>query len=300
MGPTLAQLEALHWIVQLGSVRAAAEHLHLTQPTVSLRVRALERALDCKLFSREGRRLRPSAAGTELALHAESMLALARRIAGAELARDPLRLRLRLGAPDSFAAVCLPHLLRRLGRRNPDLKVGLTVENSSLLERQLQARKLDLAFISSAAPAPGVRSELLGQQELAWVAGPRPGLPRRTLEPGDLARHQVFTNPEPSRLIVLVRDWFSRGGVHAPRISTCNSLSVVARLTSAGAGVSLLPTAVIRSELHSGALQRLATRPPVEPQRLYAAYHADAAGGTIDALLALAQDVVARTRFVQR
>lgn len=300
MRPTLAQLEALHWIVQLGSFRAAAERLHLTQPTVSLRMRALERALDCKLFSREGRRLRPSAGATELALHAESMLALARRIAGAELARDPMRLRLRLGAPDSFAAVCLPKLLQRLGRRNPQLKVELMVENSSLLERQLHARKLDFAFISGLGPAPNVRSELLGRQELAWVASPRLGVPRRTLEPDDLARHQVFTNPEPSRLIVLVRDWFSRGGVHAPRISTCNSLSVVARLTSAGAGVSLLPTAVIRSELRSGALRRLATRPAIEPQRLYAAYHADAAGSTIDSLLAMAREVTGRTRFVQR
>lgn len=297
---TLAQLEAFHWIAQLGSFRAAAERLHLSQPTISLRVRALERAVGAKLFSRQGRNLRPSAAGAELALHAERMLALAREVGGDALARDPLRLRLRLGAPDSFAIVCLPSLLERLGRQNPELKVELMVENSALLDRCLHARKLDLAFLSGPTPGANLRTELLGEQDVAWVASPRLRLPRRVLEPGDLARHQVFTNPEPSKLIVLVREWFSRGAIHAPRISTCNSLSVVAQLTGTGAGVSLLPTGVIRAELRSGALRRLSTRPAVEPQRIFAAYHGDAAGPAIDAILALARKIVARTRFIRR
>lgn len=297
---TLAQLEAFHWIAQLGSFHAAAERLHLSQPTISLRIRALERALGHKLFARQGRSLRPSVAGAELALHAERMLALARDLAGDGLARDPMRRRLRLGAPDSFAIVCLPTLLQRLGRQNPELKLDLMVENSALLDHHLHARKLDLAFLSGPTPAANLRTELLGRQDVAWVASPRLGLPRRTLESSDLARHQIFTNPAPSRLFVLVRDWFSRGGIRAPRISTCNSLSVVARLTASGTGVSLLPTGVIRSELRSGALRRLSTRSAIEPQSLFAAYHSDAAGPAIDAILAMARRVVARTRFVLR
>src|SRR5262245_51916471 len=109
MKPTLAQLEAFHWIVQLGSVAAAAEKLHLSPPTISVRVRALERGLHRKLFERRGRHLAVTAEGATLAIEAEQMVALAERILGGA---GPRRIRLRLGAFDSFALVCLPELLQ--------------------------------------------------------------------------------------------------------------------------------------------------------------------------------------------
>ena len=42
---TLAQLEALYWVARLGSVRAAASRLSITQPALSLRIKELESAL---------------------------------------------------------------------------------------------------------------------------------------------------------------------------------------------------------------------------------------------------------------
>ena len=42
---TIAQLEAFFWTAQLGSLSKASGHLHLAQPTISLRLRDLERTL---------------------------------------------------------------------------------------------------------------------------------------------------------------------------------------------------------------------------------------------------------------
>ena len=53
---TLAQLEAFYWIATLGTVRDAARHLNLAQPTVSLRLRDLETAFGAVLFERRGGR----------------------------------------------------------------------------------------------------------------------------------------------------------------------------------------------------------------------------------------------------
>ena len=58
---TLRQLEAFYWIARLGSFHAAARHLHVAQPSVSARVRELERHLGVPLFERSGRGLRPTA-----------------------------------------------------------------------------------------------------------------------------------------------------------------------------------------------------------------------------------------------
>lgn len=296
MKPTLAQIEAFHWIARLGSFQAAAAHLHLGQPTVSVRIRNLERAVGAALFERQGRRVRLTAAGAGLASKSERMLALAAEFTGA--AFDPLQAGLRLGAPDAFAMVCLPRLLKMLEREYPALKVALTVENSAVLNALLNDRQLDIAFLVNPEGAAHIRAEPLGRLDIAWVASPRLDLPRRPVRPADLAPYQLFTNPEPSRLIDLVRDWFARAGLVAPRISTCNSLSVITRLTVVGAGVSLLPTAILESELRSGALRRLAIRPSLATQRLFAAYHAGQAGPGVETLLAIARAILARTKFL--
>lgn len=47
---TLAQLEAVAWIVRLGTFRAAAKRLSITQPAISVRVREPERFVVCNLF----------------------------------------------------------------------------------------------------------------------------------------------------------------------------------------------------------------------------------------------------------
>jgi len=49
---TLHQLEAFVWTARLGTVHAAARHLHLTQPAISHRIRDLEEELGTQLFDR--------------------------------------------------------------------------------------------------------------------------------------------------------------------------------------------------------------------------------------------------------
>ena len=176
MKPTLAQIEAFHWIARLGSFQAAAAHLHLGQPTVSVRIRKLERATGVKLFERQGRHVRLTAVGRGLAQKSERMLALAAEIAGPVF--DPLQSGLRLGAPDAFAMVCLPRLLQPLEREYPELKVALTVENSAVLNQRLNDRDLDVAFlVNPESPRMCAPNRLAGRMSHGWRALLK--LPRR-------------------------------------------------------------------------------------------------------------------------
>src|SRR3954471_20018939 len=73
---TLTQLGAFLAVVRRGSVTAAAEELVVTQPSVSAAVAALERELGAKLTERDGRGLKPTAAGLAFAPYAEHVLGL--------------------------------------------------------------------------------------------------------------------------------------------------------------------------------------------------------------------------------
>ncbi|NAT38867.1 LysR family transcriptional regulator, partial [Pseudomonas syringae pv. actinidifoliorum] len=65
----LNHLHTFSLVIAHGSFSAAAEHLHLTQPAVSLQVRQLETRLNLKLIERVGKSLKPTSAGNTLLEH---------------------------------------------------------------------------------------------------------------------------------------------------------------------------------------------------------------------------------------
>ena len=71
---TLQQLHYFLAALEHGSFSAAAEELHLAQPSLSEQVRRLEAELGVPLFQRVGRGLTPTQAGLALRPHAERVL----------------------------------------------------------------------------------------------------------------------------------------------------------------------------------------------------------------------------------
>ncbi len=293
MRATLNQIEAFYWIARLGGFHAAAARLNLAQPTISLRVRGLEKALGVKLFERAGRLAKLTTEGHHLLPHAERMIGLSEELHLKAALEDPLRGRLRLGAPDSFGLTSMPALLASLRKQYPDLSVALTIDNSSALSQMLNDRELDVAIVADPEVAAHVGKEPIGTIECVWVASAKLGLPDRPIRPRDLLHHEIFTNPDPSNLITLLRDWFATAGLEATRLSTCNSLSVILRLTMAGEGVSLLPKPILPRR-KGGALQILKAHPQIGRPRLFGAYQLDRAGRMVDTVIAMARALGAR------
>src|SRR5918995_1159719 len=101
------QLAAFCAVVERKSFSQAAERLGVTQPAVSLQIRALEKRLGKQLLDRSGRRVEPTEAGRRLYRSAQRMLALED-----ELRRSGERLRdfdvpLELGLQESVRSAVL-------------------------------------------------------------------------------------------------------------------------------------------------------------------------------------------------
>ena len=295
---SLPQLEAFYWVARLGGFRAAARHLNLTQPTVSQRVRELERALEAELFDRSDYRPRLTRSGVAILSQAENVLALAEDIGRPEARPEPLRGLLRLGAADSFAITCLPQLLGMIERRHPALRVEVTVAYSRSLSQLLAARELDLAFVSHPETRHGIGALALGNIELAWVTSPRRAPLGEPVRPLDLAGAQIVTNPPPSHLHSTIEAWFAAGRQPLPRISTCNALTVIARLVASGFGMSILPRCLLTREFGRGALRALEAEPAIPPHVMYVAYADEVAGPSLDAVITAARGIVERARIL--
>jgi len=93
------QLAAFCAVVERRSFSQAAERLGVTQPAVSLQVRALEERLGERLLDRSGRRVEPTEAGLRVYRGAQRLLAAEQQLLD-DLAADEgeLRGRLEVGA----------------------------------------------------------------------------------------------------------------------------------------------------------------------------------------------------------
>ena len=291
MALSLRRLEALFWVARLGSFRAAARHLNVSQPTVSQRVRELEAELGSQLIDRGGGASRPTRQGATVLHSAERILELASEVESVGKAAADLSGVLRIGAADTFAMTHLPALVAKLEARYPNLLVELQVRHSRLLNRALAARELDVAFLTHPESAEDMVTVPLEEIHLGWVAGPGVDLPGR-VAPGDLRDVQIITNPPPSHLDTTIRAWFAGAGFRPRRISTCDTLSIIVRLVTANVGVSLLPLGLLEAELASGALRTLRAAPMISPHTLCGAYPRGEAGPAMDAVIDQARAII--------
>jgi DNA-binding transcriptional LysR family regulator len=274
MRPTLAQLEAFYWVGRLGGFHAAARHLHLTQPTISARVAELESTIGVQLFDRARQRATLTHQGSQILVSVERMLRISDEIAHSGNAPGELRGLLRLGAVESVALFTLPILLPRLRATYPELKIELTLDIGSILNRKLNSRELDVAILTDAQLGESIVVERVGEIEYSWVASTDFELPSRPLVPEDLRRIPVLANPNPSTIFAVMTDWFRTGNVEPERVTMCNSLALMSRLVMAGFGLAILQPQILKAEIKSRKIRVVPSNPIVPPRTMLVAYYA--------------------------
>src|SRR5438067_1523590 len=125
------QLAAFCAVVERKSFSQAAERLGVTQPAVSLQIRALEERLGTQLLDRSGRRVEPTEAGRLLYRNAQKMLQLEHSLVE-ELGQEDgdLRGTLAIGASTGPGGHLVPLLLCEFQREHPGLGVALSISDT--------------------------------------------------------------------------------------------------------------------------------------------------------------------------
>lgn len=294
---TIAQLEAFFWTAQLGSLNKAALHLHMAQPTISLRLRDLEQALDVTLFQKNGRSLALTAEGFALVPRAAALLEEADRI---RLQTDPAAVSgsIRVGFAEGFAMTCLPRLLETVREDYPLLKPEYVVSISYELERELNDRHLDLAVLVNPTGRHGMRLFPLGVQDTAWVASVAWGLGPE-VRPADLYRLPIVSNQPRSAMFRQIKDWFATAGLEPQRLDLCSSVAVIGHLVSSGAALGVLPAKMMEADVLAGRVQVLRPVPDLNHGRVYASYPDGGLTAPVNAMLKSIQKALASMDYLR-
>src|SRR6267378_5652352 len=168
--------------------RKAAEQLFLTQPAVTLQVKALEEELGIRLFNRAANRVSLTPQGSLLLDYAKKIAALVSQ-AEQELGGQDGKVsgELSLGVSTTIAQYLLPRLLRAFLDENPRVQLSLHSGNTDEIVELLLGNKLAIGLIEGPARDRGIRAEPFMKDELVLITPP-------AFEPDRLSRDQFVAS----------------------------------------------------------------------------------------------------------
>ena len=247
-GLKLDQLQTFTEVIALGSFSAAAERLALSQPAVSLQVRQLEKRLGVRLVERVGKRVTPTAAGTELMGHAKRIgEAVSTALDGMAAHAGGALGRLRIGTGATACIYLLPPVLRDLRRRLPTLEITVRTGNTADVLKALEENTLDIGLVT--LPAPGRMFEVtpvLDDAFVAIAAADDDRLPD-VVTPPVLAMLPVVLYEAGSNTRRVVDEWFAQAGIALSPVMDLGSVEAIKELVGAGLGCAVLPGTAVRS-----------------------------------------------------
>lgn len=169
---TLRHYEYVCATAHHGSLSAAAEALHVSQPALSAALSRIEEQLGKQLFQRKrGAPLTLTTEGRAFAEKAQALVEQAARLEAPD-APAPITQKLKLGCFSDLAPFCLAPALRQLRAELPGLAVYSQVLGFSELTDGMMQGKIDLAITYDLGLDAGFEREMLGERQPQALVSP--------------------------------------------------------------------------------------------------------------------------------
>ncbi|MBI1959181.1 MAG: LysR family transcriptional regulator [Candidatus Rokubacteria bacterium] len=255
----LHHLRIFYTVAQRRSITAAAEDLLLSQPAVSLQLKALEKELGMPLFQRGGSKLALTQAGEVLYRSAVSILHAKEEVERSigEL-RDGTKGRLILGAGTTGGMYVLPRIVQAYKGLWPETEIVFHIGNTDHILEKLLENVVDMGLVGGPIDDRRFVVEPVCPDELVLIAAPTHpivSLGKVTLK--DLAGLPFIVPEAGSRTRQLVERNFRDAGVPFKIAMQLSGTEGVKRGVEARLGVGMVSRYAVESECQHGVLQRV-------------------------------------------
>jgi DNA-binding transcriptional LysR family regulator len=253
------QLRAFCEVVERKSFSQAAERLGVTQPAVSLQVRALEKRLGTQLLDRSGRRVEPTEAGLRLYQGAQRLLILEEEIVNevADDATGDLGGVFAIGASTGPGGVVLSQLLCRFAEANPALNVQLSVFDTQTVVERIADRTLELGVVGAAPRHRAVDYEPFFRDTVILACPPGHAFAGKTVTLDQLKSEQLILMQDGAGVRQMIEDELRRAGAKPRDLNVRLELGLQESVTSAvrgGFGVTFISRSSVENDLAAGTL----------------------------------------------
>jgi DNA-binding transcriptional LysR family regulator len=248
----ISQVETFLAVATFGGFHRAAEALHITQPAVSARIKALEDSLGVSLFTRSRGGLVVSEAGRTFRPHAEQLLRVASLARQAVHQGQPASgLPLQIAAALSISVYFLPDVLKRFQQSHPNVIISIRPGHSKEVLDMVLNEEAEIGLARS-LQHPEVETISLREDPLLLVAHPRRG-PEHTnrahLE--KVASWPLIFYERGSSDWTLTHSLFRRAGLVPNVALEVDSIETAKRMVERGLGLSFLPQLAVGREIRT-------------------------------------------------
>lgn len=250
---TLHQLKVFEATARHGSFTRAAEELYLTQPTVSIQVKQLTKAVGLPLFEQIGKRLYLTEAGQKLLATCQEIFQGLEQfeMSVADL-KGMKQGKLKL-AVITTAKYFVPRLLGPFCKRFPGIDISLKVTNHKLIQESMATNEDDLYIISQAPSQPDLAVHPFLENPLVVLAPTSHPLAQKKNIPIEALNNESFIMREPgSGTRTAVEKLFSEKEVKVKVRLELGSNEAIKQAIAGGLGISVLSQHTIISEGTTG------------------------------------------------
>ena len=235
-------------VAKEGSLRKAAEKLHVSPPSISAQLRELEEALGEKLFRRSGRSKVLTDAGQVACRYAEEIYTLGRELVNAVKQRPTAQaLRLYVGVSDPFPKLVTNDILKPVFAMSQPVHVICREGKLEDLLGQLAVHRLDIVLADEpASSSTNVRTfnHPLGGSSTSFCASARIASVLRRGFPKSLHGTPALLPSDNTSLRRAVEAWFRNLGVQPRVVAEFEDLALMKVMAAEGRGFIALPSVV--------------------------------------------------------
>jgi DNA-binding transcriptional LysR family regulator len=251
------RLRVFRTVAEHLNFRKAAEHLFLTQPAVTLQIKALEDDLGIRLFDRAANRVSLTPPGLCLLGYAKKIATLVSE-AEQELGAEDGRVsgELPIGVSTTIAQYVLPHLLGAFLDEHPRVQFALHSGNTSQIVQLLLENELSVGLIEGPARDRGIRTEPFMQDELVLITPP--GFEFDPLSRDQLLGSNLLMREHGSGSRHVVETALQKAGLRLKsfkNVMDLDSTETIKSAVEAGLGIGFVSRWAISKELELGALK---------------------------------------------
>lgn len=264
-------LESFLLAVELGSFRAAAERLHVTQAAISNRIASLEEELGARVFDRGPGEIRLTPVGLRLVSYGERMLELQREMLQLGRTDQHLLGSVRIGAIESVVHTWLVGFMQHLHATYPGIELQFSSESTTRLHRSLRDGDVDIALQTDQMIGEGIVSKACLPMPMGWVGAAGSS---RALD-GNLPlilSQPTITLSHGSQPYLVLKDLYRRAGMPLGKVHCVSSIAAIIQLVRSGFGNAMIPLPPVHNEIEAGALRVIASEHPLPLQGLVVSY----------------------------
>jgi DNA-binding transcriptional LysR family regulator len=255
----LNHLRIFYYAAKEKNLTKAAETLFVTQPAVTMQIKALEQYLEVALFRKRGKFLELTDEGSVLYEYAERIFGVVDEMEHALKGFSSLTHgSLIIGTTRSFARHLMPQLLSRYQENFPGIKVSLEVGSSSEIAEGVAAFKYDLAIIGR-IPLPGKVKEIpFKPEEFCVVASPyHPLAKKKAVSWQELEKEPIIIREPGSGSRHFMLSLLASHGIKPSVLLEAGSVEFIKEYLIQSRGISFLYKPEIEREAETGLLKPL-------------------------------------------